>query len=300
MNMKQIEGFCYLAQTLNFSKSSEMMYISQPAFSRMISSLEEELGCQLFVRSKTEPRLTAVGEQLLSKALEINRIRKEMKTIVDNFNQDEQADLRIGLLDNGMFFLKEMISKYHEKYPGIRLDIREFSEMDICRVLTQGVIDTAFIFHYPNVYRNDTDGVLIEETPECIVVKADHPLASKKSVALTELRSEPFVMVRKERSVMGYDHIMGELLNNGINPNIVMNTDSLTSALAAVECGFGITILSKSLEEVNGANDRLRFIPIDSNMKGSLWMIWKKGYLDQKINDLLEMAKTNISSDVCK
>ena len=64
MNMKQIEGFCYLAQTLNFSKAAEMLYITQPAFSRMIVSLEEELGCQLFVRSKVKPQLTLAGEQI--------------------------------------------------------------------------------------------------------------------------------------------------------------------------------------------------------------------------------------------
>lgn len=50
MNMKQIEGFCLLAKTLNFSRAASRMYISQPAFSRMIVSLEEELGCQLFLR----------------------------------------------------------------------------------------------------------------------------------------------------------------------------------------------------------------------------------------------------------
>ena len=64
MNMKQIEGFCLLAKTLNFSRAASRMYISQPAFSRMIVSLEEELGCQLFLRSKTEPKLTVAGEDV--------------------------------------------------------------------------------------------------------------------------------------------------------------------------------------------------------------------------------------------
>ena len=73
MTIKQIIGFNVLAKTLNFSKAAESTYMTQPAFSRMIQSLEEELGGQLFLRSKTAPKLSPLGEQVYPELLSIQR-----------------------------------------------------------------------------------------------------------------------------------------------------------------------------------------------------------------------------------
>ena len=84
MNIKQIIGFNALAKVLNFSKAADSVYLTQPAFSRMIQSLEEELGGQLFVRSKTSPQLTVLGAQVLPEFQEMERHYENMLMLIDH------------------------------------------------------------------------------------------------------------------------------------------------------------------------------------------------------------------------
>ncbi len=65
MNIKQMKGFLELSKTLNFSKTAKQMYMSQPAFSRMIESMEKEIGVKLIQRDKVNPKLTPAGQNVL-------------------------------------------------------------------------------------------------------------------------------------------------------------------------------------------------------------------------------------------
>jgi len=288
MNLKQIEGFCLLAENLNFSKSAAMMYMSQPAFSRMISSMEEELGCKLIIRSKKNPCLTEVGAEIYKKAKIINQMSKEMTDIAATSMTTPDGDLTVGMPENGMLFFKDTFTRFHEKYPNVNINFREFFESDICEAVTQNIADVAFIFHYPEGFRKDTEGILLEKTSACLVVNNDDPVAARDSVTLADISDAPLVMVRKERSVMGYEHIMNEFKRAGISPHVSMFADSLAGTLSAVECGFGMTILASTFIIQERKNSKMKFIPIADAGEAELWMIWRKGREDILIEKMKE------------
>lgn len=286
MNMKQIEGFCYLAQTLNFSKAAEMLYITQPAFSRMIVNLEEELGCQLFVRSKVKPRLTLAGE----------RIYKHMKTMVRDYEDicniakmagtDQLGHLRIGILDNGLTVKsKEILTRYAENNPLIKIEVKEYSEVEIFHALEMEWIDVAFVAHFPDTFKSNHDGVVWEHSRECIAVNKHHTLAEKSEINISELKDVPFIMVRENKSEMGYNRIMTECLKHGFAPNIVMKADSISSALACVDCNLGCTMITETLKHLAG--DNVVLVPLANSKLCEHWLIWSKATQNKQVENFV-------------
>lgn len=285
MNLKQIEGFCYLAQTLNFSKAAELLFLSQPAFSRMIVSMEKELGCQLFVRSKTEPKLTLAGEKIYHHMKVMLREYEDIGGIAKLASQDKLGSLRIGMLDNGLTEKsRRLILGFQDANPDVELILREYSEVEIFRALEMGWIDVAFVIHFPEIFRQMMTGIVMETSRECVIVHRSNPLSQKEEVEISELKNEKFIMLRENKSQMGYNMVMSECLRNGFTPDIVMKADSVSSALSAVSCNIGCTILTDALQHLTGED--VLFIPIAGSALCDHWMIWNKETANEKIPEL--------------
>lgn len=275
MNMEQVVGFCYLSETLNMSRSAELMFISQPAFSRMIKNLEEELGCQLYERSKTNPKLTPTGEEIYKRMTAMNSIYGDIQTLAQLDVEKGIHTVRFGILDNGMDELvREIIEKFSKEHPEVHLVIKEFSESELCQAVASGLIDIAFLYHYQTAVRMGTEGIKIRDYRDCVVVNNESPLAFKEEVQLADLREEPFVMIRKDKSINGYNHTVALCLDNGFVPVVAHYADSVYTSLIMVECGMGSMILVDS-DPHFGVKD-VTFIPIIGAAPCEQWMIWKK------------------------
>lgn len=292
MNSKQIEGFCYLAETLNFSKAAEMLYISQPAFSRMIISLEEELGCQLFIRSKAAPKLTLAGEQIYKCMKSMRREYEDICTIARLAGQNKLGHLRIGILDNGLTEkARDTINQFMNIHKEFTLELKEYSEVEIFRALEMEWIDIAFLVHFPEIFRETMEGIVLETSRECAAIHKDHPLARCQSIDVAELKDVPFVMLRKNKSEMGYNQVMTECLSNGFSPKVAMKADSVASALFGVECNMGCTIITDALKHLAGRN--VAFVPL-ANKKLCHWFIWKKNTHNSSTEFFSEFLNKNI------
>ncbi|MBQ8562387.1 MAG: LysR family transcriptional regulator, partial [Firmicutes bacterium] len=290
MNIKQIEGFCYLAQTLNFSKAAEKMYITQPAFSRMIVNLEKELGCQLFVRSKASPKLTLAGEQIYEHMKAIRREYEDICAIARLAEQKKLGNLRIGMLDNGLTeHSLKLINAFSEDHKAFSLELKEYSEAEIFHALEMEWIDIAFLVHFPESYREKMDGIVSEVSRECVVIHKSHPLAQKNAVGVGELKDVPFVMLRESKSDKGYNHVMTQCLSHGFSPYIAMKADSVAGALSAVDCNLGCTILTDSLQHLAGSN--VVFVPIENSKPCEHWVVWKKDSTNPYVSEFSESLK---------
>lgn len=285
MNMKQIEGFCLLAKTLNFSRAASRMYISQPAFSRMIVSLEEELGCQLFLRSKTEPKLTVAGEQIYRSMLEMLRHYQDIRGLSLLAAENKAGIIRIGTLDDGLDEIARSVFRaFRKEYPGVALEFRTYSEAEIFRALEIELIDVAVTSHYPPAWQQGTEAVALRSNRECAVFSKAHPLAERERITVTELAEEPFIMMEKTKSQMGYARITSLCLANGFIPKVVMEADSIANALTAVDCGMGCTILTERFAGIGGKN--VVFVPLDGGQDHFDWMIWKSDTPNMQVKNL--------------
>ena len=129
MNIKLMKGFLELSKTLNYSKTAKQMYMSQPAFSRMIESMEIEIVVKLILRDKVHPKLTPAGQNVLRHCERILNEYNELMQDAKRFSA-ERKKLTVGILEDGIRAgnTGRMIRQFAEENPDVENDNRNTSE----------------------------------------------------------------------------------------------------------------------------------------------------------------------------
>ena len=146
MNLEQLRGFAEIARTAHFTRAAERLHLAQPSLSRQISSLERELGVELFHRARGNVALTAAGEQLLP-------IARRMLADADAARDEmaELAGLRRGRIRLGATptlctsLVAEVLVEFRERYPGIDVEMLERGSRSLIAALMEGALDLALI-----------------------------------------------------------------------------------------------------------------------------------------------------------
>lgn len=145
LDIQQLKAFYEVARWRSFSKAAKELYLSQPAVSRQISSLETEIGLPLFIRTANHVSLTDSGRKLLAYAEEIiHTLEQATRTIQD------LRDLRQGTVTLAadsflsQYFLPRFAGEFHRRYPSLQLRIHTHAHADLPGLLADGLIDLAF------------------------------------------------------------------------------------------------------------------------------------------------------------
>ncbi|MBR1812677.1 MAG: LysR family transcriptional regulator [Lachnospiraceae bacterium] len=188
MTFKQIEYALELAGTLSFRAAAERCYISQPAFSRQIQTLEEEIGVSLFERTGKGVRLTAAGELFCQEMRQISRQANTVITRVKNYGGKHQGILRIGPPD---YFTKDLLRKIVEplleQYPNLLVEFPPFHGHDRVDRFLKNQLDVIF---FPARAFEGIPGICYKiYKKSCIycVVNKDDELAEKKQICAMDL-----------------------------------------------------------------------------------------------------------------
>ena len=134
----QIDYFMAVATNLSFTKTSEELFVSQPAISRQISQLEKELGAKLFVRSNYSIRLTEAGMLLRERAEDIlalvDKTLADFQSLEDSF----RGEIYVGAPESeSMLFFAEAVRDLQKEHPGIRCNIYSGNMEDVCEKLVE-------------------------------------------------------------------------------------------------------------------------------------------------------------------
>ena len=145
MDIQQLKAFYKVARLHSFSKAAKELYLSQPAVSRQISSLEAEIGLPLFVRMANDICLTDPGRKLMVNAEEIiQTFEKATRTIQDlqDLRQGTVTVAAPSFLSN--YFLPRFAGEFHRRYPSLQLQILSYPNAELPKLLARGQIDLAF------------------------------------------------------------------------------------------------------------------------------------------------------------
>src|SRR5438477_5452921 len=195
MELHQLRYFVAVAEERHFTKAARGLRIAQPSVSRAIRVLEEELGTPLFHRMTGNVALTPAGETLLPWA---RRVLADVDGATGEVR--ELADLRRGRLAVGatpsltITLLPPALAKFHSAFPGSELVLHEAGSRDLVAELEQGALDVALVIMPVRHETLETSPLLREEL--VVAVPHEHPLASRKTVAIADLRGVPLVMFR--------------------------------------------------------------------------------------------------------
>ncbi|MBV7274721.1 LysR family transcriptional regulator [Clostridium sp. PL3] len=293
ITLLQIEYFFSVARYLNFTEAARNLYVSQPALSKHIAMLENEIGVQLFFRTKRDVRLTAAGMILLKEMggiIELieNAIEKSKK-----LNLEEDSNISIGCLEamETSTFLPVMIRKFREKYSSVNLVLERHSFKVLREKLINGTLDIIFTLSFEI---DDSLGILsdiVYEGNAYIVMEASHPLANKSGLMLEDFKNENFIIISRDESPKGFDGIIGLCKKHGFSPKIVKSLPNAESLILCVESGLGVALLDSNIRLYNNPN--LKGIKIEDNFI-SVTMAWKK----ENMNTAIPLFTNSVLSEV--
>lgn len=275
MNITQMKYFITAAKCLNFTKAAEILFITQPALSRQISAIEQELNMQLFVRTNRYVRLTPPAEILLE---EFERIYNDYNLAVAkarNSFQGLSGDLNIGVLE-GMYvgdLFPGILQHLAEFYPNIKINLRTYSFNDLIKKLYQNELDIIFTLYFDIKDREMLRYQIIEKTKDHVVVHKNHRLADAKYVKLSDFKDDTIIMVSTEDSEESPRLILDACETAGFTPKVRF-ASSLSEEMLWVEAGVGVCILDS--RNMLYRNPSVRFLDVDMISDPSLTMAWNE------------------------
>lgn len=252
INLQQIEYFLAVARYLNFTEAAKSLYISQPALSKQIAILENEIGFQLLDRTRRSVRLTPAGTVLFQ---ELGTIANQIESALDKARQSvlgENSVLTIGCLEAmGTPFLPALIKDFRQKYSGIRLIFERHSFKPLREKFFRGDLDIIFTLE---IEIRDTPDIVwapFFKAKPYVFMSATHPLASKPDLKLQDMREEGFVMISRDESPRSFDSCIALCRAHGFAPNIIKQMPNVESVLLSVESGVGVTLLDTSVRTIH-------------------------------------------------
>jgi len=243
--------FYVVANHSNITKASEELSISQPAISKSIKNLEEQLGGQLFVRTKRGVVLTEEGKEFynyIKQAIEyINNAENKFTDLINL----ETGCIKIGISTTlTKEFLLPYLEEFHSLYPKIDIQIITNLTSDLMPKLRNGLIDIVILNLNDKNYGNDIDIIKCRKINDCFVVNNKYKDLTLKEVSIKDLNNYPLILQAKGSNTRDFlDDIARE---NGVvlKPNIELASYSLVVDFSKIGLGIGYATKEYIKEEI--------------------------------------------------
>lgn len=257
MDINALQAFIEVARKESFSLASETLFITQPAISKRIAGLEEDLGTKLFNRISRKVTLTDAGKKLLPKAKELVEELNDMRRYATSLSDEIKGELLIGTSHHvSMHRLPPILKEYRQQYSDVHLDIT-FGESDVmCKLVERGDIELAIVT-LPKTLPDSLEKRVLWVDSLHLVVGPDHPLLEIEAVSLERLAEYPCVLPADTTET--YRVINREMERADLKLNVQMTNNNLDTLKMLVGAGFGWTLIPKTL-----LDDSVREIALDS------------------------------------
>src|SRR5882724_3540079 len=240
MELHQLRYFCAVAETGSFSRAAEQSHVAQPSLSQQILKLEDELGARLFDRLGRSVRLTDVGKAFLPRARAVLRELEAAKGDVVERKDSVAGSLTVGVIPTiAPYYLPPKLSSFTRQFPQARVTVVEEITPVLLDRLRASTVDVAILALPIRGHEFDTFALLTERLFAALPRK--HTLAGRRSLALKDLRKEPFLLLRdghcfRDTAVAACDRAR-------VSPQVIFESGQFSSILSMVGTGMGVSIV---------------------------------------------------------
>lgn len=246
MNSRQLQYAIELSELCNFSQVAEKLNITQPALSKQILSLENELGVKLFDRSTTPMTLTAAGESFIQQAKELLFRQEQLTHSMARFQSGESGRLVIGISPfRTLYMIPQVAKKVRDQFPGVQVVLHEAGSDTLRKEIAEGKYDLAIV-NLPveesvlNVTPLEQDTLALA-VPNSMLELLPEPIRNQSEIDLKVCAPLPFIVVGKNQEMrILFDRLCAQA---DFQPSIAMEVVGLTTAWAMTHAGIGATVL---------------------------------------------------------
>jgi DNA-binding transcriptional LysR family regulator len=242
VELRHLRYFVSVADELHFARAAQRLFISQPALSQQIRSLEAELGLKLLERNRRGVRLTPEGAAFLAEARAVVRQADHAAAVARALADGATGHLRLSYVLTMPGGLPErIVREYQRRYPGVGISADSGSTAQNVERLRRGELDVAFV-HNPPEDDAGLDWIDIALERLVVAVPSAHPLSRRRRIRREQLAGVPLVYVPRRSSPGVYDSIVAQVYGPRA-PETVRTEPTMERVLVAVSEGAGASVL---------------------------------------------------------
>lgn len=277
MDLWQLNIFCNVVEHKSFSKAGKAVHLSQPTISSHIRDLEEHFACRLIDRLGKEAVPTKAGALLYQYARRLLQLRDETEAAMAEFQGSIRGRFVIGgSTIPGGYILPRLVGQFAERHPDVTVSLLIHDTDRILADTLSGELEMGIVGATSSDRRVTQTKLLDDEM--CVVVPERHRWAKKKSIRLSELSKEPFII--RETGSGTLKSIHERLRPTGLSLdefNVVAEMGNTAAVIQAVKSGLGVSILSPIAIEEELASGRLAALSVeDMDLQRSFYLIRHK------------------------
>jgi DNA-binding transcriptional LysR family regulator len=277
MELRHLRYFVAAAEELSITRAATRLHLAQPALSVQIRHLEQELGVELFDRSRRAITLTNAGEAMLSEARWLLASLDRSLDLVRRVGAGAIGSLAVGFVPSAAnSTLPLLLRRFSDGRPEVAIRLREMTPDGLVEALHRGSLDVVFL-HLP---LDDPllDHIVIMREPFVVALPADHPLGAGEIVDIRALQDEAFVTPAKHRIPGLYAQVIGICGAAGFAPRAVQDDVWLVQTMVAlVAAGVGVALVPESSRAGERAGVVYRTLQTQSPHEVELAGVWRRG-----------------------
>src|SRR5436190_11872347 len=261
MELRHLRYFLAVGEALNFTRAAAQLRVAQPALSRQVQDLEDEIGVDLLRRSPRGVTLTAEGKLFLDEVRELLKRADESVEKVRALARGEYGELHIGYAPSPTVeILPPALTAFQKAVPRVKLLLHDLSSDELITGLQNGTLELAIMVLPADDQTAGIQFEVLRTYPLCVAMTAMHPLSRMASIPLEKLAAEPLVTLRR-KDYPESDRFLDRLFASiRARPRIAVECDSASSLITEVEAGRGIALATPVFKLVTGK--RLLYRPL--------------------------------------
>ncbi|MFQ6370812.1 LysR family transcriptional regulator [Shewanella sp. YIC-542] len=296
MDLKVIRYFIEIVDHCGFAKAAEAIHITQPALSKAINLLEEELELTLLERGKRGSQLkpTASGEVVYRYGMQLLKVKMEMHRELEAQRSLNAGELHLGLAPLGSAeIFAPVIAKYRSLYPKINMQlfVRGGIEQAIALKKRDVELATGIIS-----FDEEFEGFCIRRNHMEVVLPKQHPLARHKELSLKQLENEPQILFDEEYAL--HELVFGGCVKAGFMPKVATKVSHPDFGITLVAAGTGVMIIPEFMAERHAVAGVSRVPLATCDLIWELSLFWRKGHpLSFAAQAMVELIREKLAAE---
>ena len=295
INLELYKTFYYVAKNESISRAANELLISQPAISKAIKTLEDQLNTNLFIRKRDGVELTEAGEAIYKKIKDamdlIGSAENDLKTLTNM----ESGTINIGASKTIIHeFLMPYIKSFHKVHPNINIKIHTDKTSDIIKKAKMGIIDVIFT-NLPYTLPQEFNEFKLIDLHDCFIANEDFSEYKNKKLTIKDLENLPLLVLTKGTATrIRLDNFCEE---NNIHIKPAMEFSSNTLIKEFTEEGFGIGLLNEEHIKEELQSGKLFKLNINLTLKEKyLGMVYNKENKSLVAKNFIKYIKDSIKN----
>jgi DNA-binding transcriptional LysR family regulator len=300
MELRHLRYFVAVAEELSFTKGAQRLHVAQPALSRQIRDLEEEIGVHLLNRTNKHVELTAEGRSFMADAKRVLVGSNEIVKSVQRLSQRSTSMLNVGYVAN-LFYdvLSTTLPVFRHSFPTVSINVFDMTCGDQFDALEQGKIDLGFVGLSEPMQERGLQFQCVGAYKTVVALSRTNRLAKKAMVNLKDLEPMFFISLSESSYPFYARWLTRTCRPAGFSPRILQNAQIEQTILQSIEANLGVALLPEQVKRLPLPPDVV-FRPLTPTVTTESCIAWKAENSSSALKDYLQIVRDYCASKLSR